>query len=49
MRSTPDDRVDDGLPQSLAASIRAYGLTHFKLKIDGDIDADIERLTESPR
>ena len=40
----PADRVDDGLPQSLDASIRAYGLTHFKIKIGGDIDADTERL-----
>lgn len=40
----PADRLDDGLPQSLAASIRAYGLTHFKIKIGGDIDADRARL-----
>ena len=40
------DRVDDGLPQSLDASIRAYGLTHFKLKLIGDIKADIDRLTK---
>ena len=40
----PTDRVDDGLPQSLDASIRAYGLTHFKIKIGGEIDADRERL-----
>jgi hypothetical protein len=40
-----EDRVDDGLPHSLDASIRAYGLTHFKLKLGGDINADIERLT----
>ena len=40
----PADQVDDGLPQSLDASIRAYGLTHFKIKIGGDIDADRARL-----
>ena len=40
------DLVDDGLPQSLDASIRAYGLTHFKLKLIGDIEADIDRLTK---
>ena len=40
----PADRVDDGLPQSLAASIRAYGLSHFKIKIGGDIDSDRTRL-----
>src|SRR5262245_1458434 len=26
----PGERLDDGLPQSLEASIRAYGLRHFK-------------------
>ena len=30
------DKVDDGLPQSLEACIRAYGLTHFKIKLCGD-------------
>ena len=40
----PADQVDDGLPQSLDASIQAYGLTHFKIKIGGDIDADRARL-----
>jgi len=39
----PDaDRVHDGLPQSLEASIAAYGLRHFKLKVSGG--ADRERL-----
>ena len=38
------DRLDDGLPQSLEASIRAYGLTHFKLKLWGDAEKDRERL-----
>ncbi len=40
----PADRVADGLPQSLAASIRAYGLTHFKLKLGGDPEHDRARL-----
>ena len=40
----PADRVDDGLPQSLEACIRAYGLTHFKLKLGGDPQADAARL-----
>ena len=40
----PADQVDDGLPQSLDASIQAYGLTHFKIKIGGDIEADRARL-----
>ena len=29
------DKLHDGLPQSLAANIRRYGLRHFKLKTDG--------------
>ncbi len=39
-----EDRCDDGLPQSLEACIRAYGLTHFKIKLSGDAEKDIERL-----
>jgi hypothetical protein len=38
------ERLDDGLPQSLAACTRAYGLRHFKIKISGDIDRDSDRL-----
>lgn len=42
---TPEARIDDGLPQSLEASIRAYGLFHFKLKVDGNQpDAALARL-----
>ena len=37
------DRVDDGLPQSLEACVRAYGLTHFKIKLSGDAAADADR------
>jgi hypothetical protein len=39
-----DDKVDDGLPQSFESAIRCYGLTHFKLKIAGDVDKDLDRL-----
>ncbi len=38
-------RLNDGLPQSLVQCIRRYGLTHFKLKVSGDAEADIDRLT----
>ena len=38
------ERLDDGLPQSLEASVRAYGLTRFKIKIGGDAQRDRERL-----
>ena len=38
------ERLHDGLPQSLAASVRFYGLTHLKIKLSGDTGADIDRL-----
>jgi hypothetical protein len=38
------ERVDDGLPQSLEACVRAYGLTHFKIKLWGDAARDHDRL-----
>jgi hypothetical protein len=40
----PEERVDDGLPQSLEACIRVYGLTHFKIKLFGDVAKDVERV-----
>jgi hypothetical protein len=39
-----DERVSDGLPQSLVACIRFYGLRHFKLKINGEAERDQQRL-----
>lgn len=39
-----DDRIDDTLPQSLDQCIQAYGLRHFKIKINGDIQWDLDRL-----
>lgn len=41
-----DERVDDDLPQSLDACVAAYGLTHFKVKLFGDVDKDVARLTK---
>ncbi|MEP6667869.1 MAG: hypothetical protein ABJF10_01880 [Chthoniobacter sp.] len=38
------DHPDDGLPLSLEAFIRTHGLTHFKIKLGGNIDQDRERL-----
>lgn len=38
-------RLNDGLPESLEEAIAAYGHRYFKLKVAGDIDADIERLS----
>ena len=39
-----DPRVDDGLPVSFQACIETYGLRYFKLKIQGKIEQDFERL-----
>lgn len=45
----PDQRIDDGLPQSLEACVAAYGLTHFKIKLGGDVDRDASRLRDIAR
>ncbi len=37
------ERIEDGLPQTLDACIRVYGLRHFKIKIGGRPE-DIDRL-----
>ncbi len=42
---TAGSRVDDGLPETLREVVQHYGVDHFKLKVGGDIDADIERLS----
>ncbi|KAA0700151.1 mandelate racemase [Neorhizobium sp. P12A] len=39
-----EDRLNDGLPESLEQAIDAYGLTFFKVKVSGDPVADIDRL-----
>jgi hypothetical protein len=44
-----DERLDDGLSQSLRECIRVYGLTHFKIKLGGDAQADRERLQSLAR
>jgi hypothetical protein len=43
---TPEDRVDDGLPQDLESSIRAYGLRYFKIKLSGMPERDLPRLAD---
>jgi hypothetical protein len=43
------ERTGDELPQSLESSIREYGLTHFKIKLAGKIDVDLERLRDLAR
>jgi hypothetical protein len=40
-----EERLNDGLPQSLEEIIAHYGLTSFKLKVQGKPDLDIARLT----
>lgn len=37
--------VDDGLPRTLVDCVRAYGLTHLKVKLSGDPAADLVRLS----
>ncbi len=36
--------LEDGLPQALEDYIEEQGLTYFKVKVNGDLDADLERL-----
>ncbi|HEY3505466.1 MAG TPA: hypothetical protein VGN37_22110 [Actinocatenispora sp.] len=35
----------DGLPRTLVECVRAYGVTHLKVKLSGDPDADLARLS----
>ncbi|RMH12376.1 MAG: hypothetical protein D6695_06905 [Planctomycetota bacterium] len=44
-----EERVGDGLPESLEADIRRYGLVHFKLKVVGDDEQVCERLSAVAR
>jgi hypothetical protein len=37
-------RVNDGLPETLSEVIAAYGCSYFKIKVSGQIDADLDRL-----
>jgi hypothetical protein len=39
-------QVNDGLPESLAEVVAAYGHTWFKLKVGGKVDEDVARLAE---
>ena len=42
---TQGRRIDDGLPESLEEVIATYGNRYFKLKVGGNVGADIERLS----
>jgi hypothetical protein len=39
-------QVGDGLPESLEEVVAVYGIGYFKLKVGGDLDADLARLIE---
>jgi L-alanine-DL-glutamate epimerase-like enolase superfamily enzyme len=41
----PGARLNDGLPETLEEVVAAYGHTHFKLKVGGDVAADVARLS----
>jgi hypothetical protein len=41
----PQERVDDGLPETLEEVVSWYRGRYYKLKVSGDIRADLERLT----
>lgn len=43
------DNIVDGLPHTLEQNIRAYGLTHFKIKLSGEAAQDCTRLTAVAR
>ena len=38
------ERVDDGLPETLEEVVATYGHRWFKLKVGGDLQADLDRL-----
>ena len=40
------DRLDDGLPQSLESYLRTQGLRWLKVKVNGDLLADVDRLRD---
>jgi hypothetical protein len=41
---TGPSRLGDGLPETLEQYVAAHGLRYFKLKLGGDVAADIDRL-----
>ena len=43
----PEERCDDGLPQSLDEVIDTYGISYFKIKLFGDEERDFSRLKQS--
>ncbi len=46
----PDaERLDDGLPQSLEEYIEKQRISYFKIKVNGDLEGDLERLRRTAR
>lgn len=43
-REDQSERVGDGLPETLEEVVAHYGHRWFKLKVGGDVDADVKRL-----
>lgn len=43
----PNERCDDGLPQSLDEVIETYGISYFKIKLFGDEERDFDRLKQA--
>ncbi len=41
----PGERVDDGLPETLEEVVRHYRGRYYKLKVGGDVKADLDRLS----
>jgi hypothetical protein len=41
----PEHRVNDGLPETLEEVARYYRGRYYKLKVGGNVDADLDRLT----
>jgi hypothetical protein len=44
-RADQTERVGDGLPETLEEVVRTYGHRWFKLKVAGNVEADLQRLT----
>jgi hypothetical protein len=43
-RADQQERVGDGLPETLEEVVQVYGHRYFKLKVSGQVRADVERL-----
>ncbi len=41
----PEERVNDGLPETLEEVVRCYRGRYYKLKVGGNVAADLDRLT----